>query len=599
LRFLGIDLGTTNCSLAHAAEYDSPVSIFAIPQLIHPGETASEPLLESALYLARDGEFAESALDLPWPSQPHEITGRLAARRGSEIAGRLVTSAKSWLSASGVDRTAAILPANAPDGAPRVSPVYASRRYLEHLRHAWDHIHPEAPFSSRSVVLTVPASFDAQARELTEQAAREAGYPPLVLLEEPQAAFYAWIERHDDWRSRVGKGDLILVVDVGGGTTDFSLIAVTERDGSLVLDRVAVGEHLLLGGDNMDLALAHSVAEQLAAQNRKLDALQLNALWQQCRLAKEKMLGDERSREEKVTILGRGSALIGGSLSGKLRRKDVETLLVDGFFPLCSSRDTPERRRRMGLVETGLPYEPDAAITRHLARFLRQQASTAEHGSVRRGPSGLACPTHVLFNGGVFRAPHLRDRVLDVLNEWLAEEGSTAAQPLIGEDLMHAVARGAAYYARARAGRGVRIRGGVPRTYYIGIETAMPAVPGFKPPLKALAVAPFGMEEGTSAAIPSGEFGLITGEPAEFRFFASALRKNDPAGTMLDEVTDELEELAPIQVTRPPSGEASAQVRVTLETSVTETGVLELWCVARDGSRWKLEFQVREPQTRP
>jgi len=574
------------------------VGIFPIPQLIHPGETGTEVLLESALYLAREGEFAEGALDLPWRPSAGEITGRLAARRGSETAGRLVTSAKSWLSATGMDRTGAILPVSAPDGSPRVSPVYASRRYLEHLREAWDHVHPEATFDTRGIVLTVPASFDAVARELTEQAAREAGYPPLVLLEEPQAAFYAWLERHDNWRERIGKGDLILVVDVGGGTTDFTLITVTERDGGLELERVAVGEHLLLGGDNMDLALAHSVAEQLAAQNRKLDAMQMNALWQQCRLAKEKMLGDSKSREEKVTILGRGSSLIGGSLSGKLRRGDVETLLVDGFFPRCSSQEMPERRRRIGLVETGLPYEPDAGITRHLARFLRQQASAAEHGAVRRGPSGLACPTHVLFNGGVFRAPHLRDRVIEVLNGWLGEEGFGAVDPLVGEDLMHAVARGAAYYARARAGRGIRIRGGVPRTYYIGIETAMPAVPGMKPPLKALAVAPFGMEEGTSASIPSGEFGLITGEPAEFRFFSSALRKNDETGAMLDDVTEELEELAPIQVTLPAAGESGAVVRVTLETRVTETGVLELWCVARDGRRWKLEFQVREQKGR-
>jgi hypothetical protein len=253
----------------------------------------------------------------------------------------------------------------------------------------------------------------------------------------------------------------------------------------------------------------------------------------------------------------------------------------------------------MGLIEAGLPYEPDAGITRHLARFLRQQASSAEHGAVRRGPSGLACPTHVLFNGGVFRAPHLRDRVIEVLNGWLEEESFGAVDPLVGEDLMHAVARGAAYYGRARAGRGIRIRGGVPRTYYIGIETAMPAVPGMKPPLKALAVAPFGMEEGTSASIPSGEFGLITGEPAEFRFFSSALRKNDEAGAMLDDVTEELEELAPIQVTLPAAGETGAVVRVTLETRVTETGVLELWCVARDGRRWKLEFQVREQKGRP
>jgi hypothetical protein len=320
----------------------------------------------------------------------------------------------------------------------------------------------------------------------------------------------------------------------------------------------------------------------------------MNNLWQQCRLAKERLLTHPEAEEESVTVLGRGSSLIGGSIKDKLRKSDVERLLVDGFFPVTPSTEMPSRPRRAGLVEAGLPYEADAAITRHLARFLRQQAARSEHGAVRRGPSGLACPTHVLFNGGVFRASLLRARVMQTLNEWLAAEGVAPAAALDGEDLMHAVARGAAYYGKAREGRGIRIRGGVPRTYYVGIEVAMPAVPGMSAPLKPLTVAPFGMEEGTSAPIPAGEFGLVVGEPAEFRFFASASRKNDEIGTMLDEVTDELDELAPVQVSLPASNESTGVVRVGLETVVTETGILELWCVARDGRRWKLEYQVRE-----
>jgi hypothetical protein len=594
LHYLGIDLGTTNCGFACAPEDGAPVELFHIAQLVQPGEVSAEPLLESALYLARDGEFAEGALDLPWRKGGSEIVGRLAARRGVETLGRLVTSAKSWLSYTGADRTAPILPPNAPEGAPRISPVDASRKYLEHLRDAWDHAHPEAPFRQQQAVLTVPASFDAVARQLTQSAAEAAGYQNLVLLEEPQAALYAWLERHPDWRERLQPGDLVLVIDTGGGTTDFSLIAITGEQGNLQLDRVAVGEHLLLGGDNMDLALAHSVARDLAGQGRKLDAIQFHALWQQCRLAKEKLLSNPKAKEEPVTILGRGSGVVGGTIKGKLSRAEVEQLLVDGFFPVVTSHDMPNRRRAAGLVEFGLPYEPDAAITRHLARFLRQQASRAEHGAVRRGASGLACPTHVLFNGGVFRAGSLRERVLEVLNRWLAEEGVAPAQALAGEDLMHAVARGAAYYGRSRATGGIRIRGGVPRTYYVGIETAMPAVPGMPAPMKALVVAPFGMEEGTGAAIPAGRFGLVVGEPAEFRFFASAARKNDELGATLDEITEELEELAPVQVTLPSEGDEGAIVHVTLETQVTETGVLELWCAAADGRRWKLEYQVRE-----
>lgn len=592
---LGIDLGTTNSSVAFAtAGSESPVEIFGIQQVVQPGEVRAEPLLESSLYLAIPGEFAEGALDLAWPSNPSQIVGRLAQRRGVETAGRLVTSAKSWLSYTGAERTAPILPVNGVEGVPKVSPVEASRRYLEHMRAAWDHAHPEAPFADQKVFLTVPASFDAVARELTQQAADLAGYKNVVLLEEPQAAFYAWIERHADWRERVGAGDLILVVDVGGGTTDFTLIAVTEEAGELRLERVAVGDHLLLGGDNMDLALAHHVAAGLAAKNTRLDALQMHALWQQCRLAKENLLSDPKAKEEPVTILGRGTGLVGGTIRAKLLRADVERILVDGFFPVCGSQDMPRRERRSGLMEVGLPYESDAAISRHMARFLRQQASKAEHGSVRRGASGLASPTHVLFNGGVFRAGSLRDRLLSVLNEWLKEEGVSPARALEGEDLMHAVARGAAYYGRAREGKGIRIRGGIPRTYYVGIESSLPAVPGMPAPIKALAVAPFGMEEGTGLQIPSGEFGLVVGEPAEFRFFSSAVRKDDEPGALIEPLDETFEELAPMQVQLPVEGSASAVVRVTLETVVTETGVLQLWCVARDGRRWKLEFQVRE-----
>jgi hypothetical protein len=578
---IGIDLGTTNCALAYVPaggdpREQPPVTLFQVPQLVNPGEVRDEPLLPSFLYLPGPSDFPAGSIGLPWDESPAYVAGALAQKRGAEVASRLVASAKSWLSHAGVDRTAPILPLNAPEGVPKVSPVEASRRYLQHLREAWDSKMPDAPFQEQQVLVTVPASFDAVARELTLKAAEEAGYRNLLLLEEPQAAFYAWIERHPDWRERVAVGDLILVVDIGGGTTDFTLIAVTEQAGQLALERVAVGEHILLGGDNIDLALARHVEQQLAAKGTKLDAMQLHTLWQQCRLAKERLLAkDNKKREETVTILGRGTGLVGGTIKTKLAAEDVE-------------------RRRMGLAEIGLPYAADAAITRHLARFLRQQASQSEHGSVRRGPSGLAAPTHVLFNGGVLRSDLVRQRILDVLNGWLSEEGLGPAAPLLGEDLMHAVARGAAYYGLARTGRGVRIRGGVPRTYYVGIESSLPAVPGLRAPVKALTVAPFGMEEGSSIDLRGREFGLIVGEPAEFRFFQSASRKNDAAGTMLDETGDELEELSPVEVTLDAAGQAGEFVPVTLETVVTETGMLQLWSVARDGRRWKLEFNVRE-----
>ena len=601
---IGIDLGTTNSALAYtelksgADPFDVPeVRLMDIPQLVNPGEVRDEPLLPSSLYIPGATDFPAGSLALPWNAEPEFVTGQLAQKRGVENAGRLVASAKSWLSHSGVDRTAPILPWTAPEGVRKISPLDASAQYLAHLREAWDSKMPDAPFIEQQILVTVPASFDAVARELTLDAAQRAGFRDVTLLEEPQAAFYAWIERHKDWRDRVKLGDLILVVDIGGGTTDFTLIAVTEQSGELALERMAVGEHILLGGDNMDLALARSVADQLTQKGTRIDTFQLHALWHNCRVAKEKLLAPgAKSKEQPVTILGKGTGLVGGTIKASVTREDVDRILGDGFFPSVTSTDLPQRQRRFGLQEIGLPYAADAAVTKHLAQFLRQQASSAEHERVRRGPSGLAAPTHVLFNGGVLHARLIRDRLISVLNSWLAEESFDAVQPLAGEDLMHAVSRGAAYYGLARHGKGVRIRGGVPRTYYVGIESAMPAVPGMPAPLKALTVAPFGMEEGTSVAIPDRQFGLIVGQPAEFRFFSSAVRKNDAPGAMIDDVGDDLQELSPMEVNLT-SADASGTVPVSFETVVTETGILQLWCVARDGRRWKLEFNVRERVT--
>ncbi len=550
---IGIDLGTTNCALGYTS--GDVVELFPIAQLVHPGETREEPLLPSFLFL----------------EEPEPIVGVLAQKKGLENAGRLVSSAKSWLSHRGVDRNAAILPPNAPEGVPKVSPVDASRRYLAHLRQAWNGKFPDRPFDAHQVLVTVPASFDEVARELTLKAAEEAEYRNIVLLEEPQAAFYAWIERNPDWREKVGVGDLILVIDIGGGTTDFTLIAVREQAGEIALERIAVGDHILLGGDNIDAALAHHLAQDLP----KLDSIRFHALWQHCRAAKEKLLAEGATqKEETVTLLGRGTGVVGGTIKTKLKRVDLERILLDGFLPAVTIDEEPQGRRA-SLTEFGLPYASDAAITRHLAHFLKRQS---------------AIPTHVLFNGGVLRASLVRDRILEVLNGWLPRP---VAQ-LAGDDVMHAVARGAAYYGLARQGKGVRVRGGVPRSYYIGIEAAMPAVPGMRPPLRALTVVPFGMEEGTGHQLADREFALSIGERAQFRFFQSVERKGDSPGSMIDEIGSDLEEMSPVEVFLP--GNAGETVPVRLESLVTETGVLELWFAARDGRRWKLEFNVR-PKT--
>ena len=352
---VGIDLGTTNSCLAYTrlTEGDvGSVELFAVQQLINPGEVSAEPLLPSALYLPSDRDFPPGSTALPWDSNPVDVTGTLAQKRGVEVPGRLVTSAKSWLCFAGVDRSAALLPVNASEGFQRISPVDASRRYLEHMRKAWEFAHPEAPIAQHHVLITVPASFDAVARELTLEAARAAGFGDVVLLEEPQAAFYAWLERHEDWRTRVQAGDLILVADIGGGTTDFTLITVTDNKGTLELERVAVGEHILLGGDNIDLALARSLEQELAAANKKLDAMQVHALWQRCRVAKEKLLAEgATATEEPVTILGRGSSLIGSTIKTTLKRETIDQVLRDGFLPETASDVLPERVRRAGLME--------------------------------------------------------------------------------------------------------------------------------------------------------------------------------------------------------------------------------------------------------
>ncbi len=596
---VGVDLGTTNSALAYAPANlpegaERAVQLFSVPQLVNPGEITELDLLPSSLYIPGAKEFVEGALALPWNPHPEYITGQLARIRGVENASRLVTSAKSWLSNQNADPSQPLLPLNAPEGINKVSPVEASRQYLLHLRAAWEQAHPDAKLSEQNVLITVPASFDAAARDLTQRAAHAAGLSNVTIIEEPQAAFYAWIERNSDWREQVASGNLILVVDIGGGTTDLTLIAVTEQNGELQLERVAVGEHLLLGGDNMDLAVARLAEQQFSKNGKKLDAIQFHSLWQQCRAAKELLLsgseagGDSAPQEYALTILGRGTGLVGGTLRGKLTREEVRGLLLDGFFPVVDAEAAPERQRRAALMEVGLNYAADAAVTKHIAQFLRQA------GNVR--------PTHLLLNGGVLQAPAIERRIFEVINRWLQTAGAPPLIELQNEtkqaDLMHAVARGAAYYGLARTtGKGVRIRGGVPRTYYVGIESSLPAIPGMPAPMKALAVVPFGLEEGSKVELPERKFALVVGEPAEFRFFSSLSRKEDAPGELVEEIGDDIEELAPIEVSLTANdGENKREqvVPVTLESSVTETGMLELWCVAADGRRWKLEFNVRE-----
>ena len=600
---VGIDLGTTHSVLSYVdlevSEGEEVVQqVLPIPQLTAAGTIEDRPVLPSFLYLPHPDELTAADLALPWAETMSHAVGELARNLGARTPIRLVSSAKSWLCHPGVDRREALLPNEAPEEIERLSPLTASVRYLEHLREAWNHQFPAHPLHQQALTLTVPASFDPAARELTAEAAEQAGLSNLVLLEEPQAALYSWIQATEgNWREQVQVGDLILVVDVGGGTTDLSLIAVTERDGALELNRIAVGEHILLGGDNMDLALAHVVRAKLAAEGKKLEPWQLQALTHGCRGAKETLLADPDSGPVPVVVPSRGSKLVGGTLRTELTFEEVSRTLVDGFFPVVKADARPASRSRGALTRLGLPYAQDAAVTRHLAAFLGRQAGAAADLEGFEQEGEFLRPTRILLNGGVFKAAILSERMLGVVNGWLKTAKAPAAQLLEGANLDLAVARGAAYYGHARRGRGVRIRGGTARSFYVGIESAMPAVPGMEPPVQALCLAPFGMEEGTEAALPPQEFGLVVGEPVRFRFFGSSVRREDQVGTLLESWDDEeMEELPEIEANLPAEGKTPGEVvPVQLHAAVTEVGTLRLEAVPRSGEKpWKVEFNVRE-----
>ena len=610
---VGIDLGTTHCALSVVdveASDGEDVAITAepIPQTVSPGEVQTLPLLPSFVYLPHANELEPGATALPWSATPAQLVGELARARGAQTPTRLVSSAKSWLCHPGADRRAPILPPGAPEDVACISPLDASVFYLRHLRAAFDDARPDTPLHTQDVTITVPASFDPAARELTAEAARLAGIEQFTLLEEPQAAVYSWIASQAKRRDALHVNDVLLVVDVGGGTTDLSLIAVRDREGDLELHRVAVGEHILLGGDNMDLALAHVVKAKLAAEGKRLDLWQLRALTYACRVAKETLLAaddDGRDAVDAVPIVvpSRGSKLIGGSLRTELTLDEVRQVILEGFVPVVDAGARPATRARGALTELGLPYAQDAAVTRHLAAFLGRQvdatAGLEDFDSAQPEGATYLHPTAVLFNGGVLKAPALASRLLEVLGGWAEAEGGEPPRLLEGADLDRAVARGAAYYGYVRAGGGVRIRGGLAQSYYVGVESAMPAVPGLEPPVTALCVAPFGMEEGTEAAPAPHPLGLVVGEPVRFRFFGSPTRRDDEVGVTLEDWSDdELIELGAIEATLPEDGHARGEVvPVLLRSAVTEVGTLELTAlpVSGDGKReWKVSLDVRD-----
>ena len=620
---VGIDLGTTHCVMSFVDTHneDARVEVMPIPQLTAPGTVETSSQLGSFLYQPHEHEMNPQSRVLPWSSEPKALVGAIARNLGSKTPIRLVASAKSWLCHAGVNRRDAFLPAGSPEEVEKVSPLRATELYLEHLKDAWNHANPNHNLADQDVTITVPASFDPAARDLTAEAARNVGFVHLTLLEEPQAALYNWIDNSNDkWRDEVEVGDIVLVVDIGGGTTDLSLVEVTEDDGNLTLNRIAVGEHILLGGDNMDLALAYRLKMKLAQEGKELQPWQVQAMTHACRDAKEALLNDSELQSVPIVVPSRGSKLLGATLKTELTQEEVQQTLVDGFFPQVAITDHPVQRNRGALTQMGLPYAQDAGITRHIAAFLSKQANALSAsgngaeaaaqdfnpfanmpgmpGSDAAQSADFIKPTAILFNGGVLKSKLLATRLEDTINEWLIEADAEMAKRLTGVDLDLAVASGAAYYGSVRRGQGVRIRGGIASAYYVGIESAMPAIPGMAPPMEALCVAPFGMEEGSSVDVPSQEFGLIIGQPVNFQFFGSTVRRDDLAGTHLDYwAPEELEELPEIQVTLPVSeGRREGEVvPVTLASRVTELGTLYLEAIAADnGQKWHVEFDVRE-----
>lgn len=599
---IGIDLGTTNCTLSYTPiqpedKYHPELTQFAIEQIVSAQTPGSLLSLPSFIYYPLPEELQAQVAALAWDGTRPYAIGTFARDRGAELPTRLIASAKSWLCHAGINRREKLLPLEAEEKDNQMSPLEACAEILRHLREAWDAQMKEAPFVQQVVLITVPASFDPSARQLVQEATEKAGYPDIVLLEEPQAAFYAWLQKHaEDWREQLQVGDTILVVDIGGGTTDFSLIGVEEEQGNLQLKRLAVGSHLLLGGDNIDLGLAYLAKNKLEEQGHAIDNWQLQALVHQCRQAKEQLLSEQPPTSVDMTILGRGSRLIGNTLKTELTEKEVQKFVVEGFIPLVDPEERSPIERRSGIQQIGLPYVQDPRISCQLAKFL---SMTGESESDQM--EQFVLPTAVLFNGGTLKAVALREQILKLLNKWAKKLKKPAVKELPDADYDYAVSRGAAYYGLARQGHAIRIRGGTSRSYFVGVEEAAPAVPGMSPPLRAVCIVPFGLEEGEERKLEDQEFALVLGEPATFRFFSHATPKlsngvEPEVGTIVRNWKQELSELHPIETMLDKVEGDGKTVRVKLKSKVTELGVLELWGVAQDGRKWKLEFDVRQDQ---
>jgi molecular chaperone DnaK (HSP70) len=586
---VGIDLGTTNsavCCIDTMSE-NSRVEVFPIVQLVAPGQIEERDTLPSFHYQAAVEEFGSVDLDLPWTDKSAFCVGVFARDHGLRVPGRMIASAKSWLCHTGVDRTAKILPWQGQDDVARLSPVDVSSQYLAHIVQCWDAQYPRHPLAEQTVVLTIPASFEEVARNLTIRAAQSAGLPRVQLIEEPQAAFYAWMDQHEhDWKDIVAPGHKILVCDVGGGTSDFTLIRVrAEAEGDVSFHRVAVGEHLILGGDNLDLALAHLIEAKLGQNGyEQLTGRQWSVLVRVARQVKETLLGSDAPEEYTVSIPGTGRRLVGGSIQCSVTREEVKAALVDGFLPATEFGESPQQASS-GFREFGLPYADDTAITRYLSRFLQTHASSAADNTLLNDDANPARPDIILFNGGLFESPLLKNQMMACIQSWFDDGAGWSPVILDSERLDLAVAHGAACFGQVTQGRGKRIRAGLPRSYYIGAHT--------EAGMKAVCLVPAGTEPGDQLDPPPQRFELTTGTPVEFPVFYSGTRLTDPVGSEVIIDPGQLTALPPIRtVIRDRSGDRE-QLQVSVNCRLTEIGTLDLWCASVDKQQWKLQFDIR------
>ncbi len=597
-RFIvGIDLGTTNCAVSYVQLDDGvgdrpAIRKFPVPQLTGPGEFGSLPVLPSFLYIPGEYDIADQDMAAPWTvaqrtRDDRNFVGAFARDHGAKVPARMVASAKSWLCNKAVDTHARILPWGAGDEVFKVSPVQASAAYLKHIREAWNVTagdDDDGRLENQMVVITIPASFDEVARDLTLEAARMAGLPEVFLLEEPLAAFYSWLIGHEDaWSTHVAPGELILVCDVGGGTTDFSLISLQEVDGAPRFERIAVGNHLILGGDNMDIAIAHMAAGRLGESPEAMDRDAWKTLCHQCRRIKEQILAGAAD-SGRITLVGKGSRLIAGARSTTVNREEIESILLEQFFPMAAGGD-------VGAADAhefagGLTYEPNPSVTDHLLQFLDDHAPDVRRAIGR----DLPFPDLVLFNGGALKAPLIQDRIRAAIGRRFSRDAGP--RRLVNREMDLAVSLGAAYYGMVKTGIGVRVGSGSPRSFYIGLDAGRAAGK------QAMCIVERGLEEGSRIALPQQDFEVVANQPVAIELYSSSFRSGDRSGDIVD-IDDSFSALPALNTVIQFGDKASSiRIPVQLEASYTDVGTLEIWCRSiATPHRWQLRFQLRRTET--